>query len=133
MATTGGQPLALTSLIEADLRSLEKLRIKPVFVCPGLPLAKRPPGKNGVDTPRENGIKRDAWENYEEGKVDETVKLLEGTVWTEQRDLFRLVLRIFRHRSVEFIVAPYLTSAQVRTVLLFWFGCHVPTGPRLFL
>ncbi|KAL7412309.1 temperature dependent protein affecting M2 dsRNA replication-domain-containing protein [Mrakia frigida] len=112
-ATTGGLPLMLTSLVEGDLRSLEKLHIKPVFVCPGLPLAKRPPGKGGVDTPRESAMKREAWENYEHGRVDEAVRILEGTTWTEQRDLFRLVLRIFRHRSVEFIVAPYLTSAQL--------------------
>jgi len=110
----------LTSLVEGDLRSLEKLHIKPVFVCPGLPLAKRPPGKGGVDTPRESAMKRDAWENYEHGRVDEAVRILEGTTWTEQRDLFRLVLRIFRHRSVEFIVAPYLTSAQVSACLTFF-------------
>lgn len=109
----------LTSLVEGDLRSLEKLHIKPVFVCPGLPLAKRPPGKGGVDTPRESAMKREAWENYEHGRVDEAVRILEGTTWTEQRDLFRLVLRIFRHRSVEFIVAPYLTSAQVSSAFVF--------------
>lgn len=128
MATTGGYPLSLTSLIESDLRSLEKLHIKPVFICPGLPLARKPPGKGGVDTPRESAMKKDAWENYENGRVEEAVGILEGITWTEQRDLFRLVLRIFRHRSVEFIVAPYLTSAQVRRNLIF-FGSH----PRLGL
>ena len=36
LAATGGPPLALVTRIESDLRVLEKLRIKPVFVFPGL-------------------------------------------------------------------------------------------------
>jgi XPG N-terminal domain len=36
LAASGGLPLALTQRIESDLRALEKLRIKPVFVFPGL-------------------------------------------------------------------------------------------------
>jgi hypothetical protein len=91
-------------------------------------LARKPPsaaaskagggggGVGRVDTPRESAMKKEAWENYENGRVEEAVEILEGVTWTEQRDLFRLVLRIFRHRSVEFIVAPYLTSAQVSIV-----------------
>jgi hypothetical protein len=38
---SGGLPLALTQRIESDLRALEKLRIKPVFVFPGLLPNKR--------------------------------------------------------------------------------------------
>ncbi|KAI6108785.1 hypothetical protein EDD16DRAFT_59761 [Pisolithus croceorrhizus] len=37
LAATGGLPLALTTRIETDLRTLEKLRIKPVFVFPWSP------------------------------------------------------------------------------------------------
>src|SRR5277367_2858859 len=41
LAATGGLPLALTQRIKSDLRALEKLRIKPVFVFPGLIPNKR--------------------------------------------------------------------------------------------
>lgn len=116
VATTGGLPLALPSLIEADLRALEKLRIQPVFVCPGLPLAARPPAKGGVDTPRESALRREAWDHYENGRVDDAVRLLETTTPVHQRDLMRVVLRIFRHRNVEFLIAPYSSAAQVRAV-----------------
>ncbi|KAI0299270.1 hypothetical protein BC826DRAFT_65946 [Russula brevipes] len=34
LAATGGLPLSLATRIESDLRTLEKLRIKPVFVFP---------------------------------------------------------------------------------------------------
>lgn len=117
VATTGGLPLSLTANVEADLRALEKLRIKPVFVCSGLPLASRPPTRGGVDTPRESALRAQAWEHYEAGRVDEAVRLLEGTTPVHQRDLMRVVLRIFRHRQVEFLIAPYTSAAQVRRSL----------------
>ena len=66
LAATGGLPLALTQRIEAVLRTLEKLRIKPVFVLPGLLPAKRwkQPQHHGE---WEGGCKarRGAWAKYE--------------------------------------------------------------------
>jgi XPG N-terminal domain len=41
LLAAGGLPLALTQRIESDLRALEKLRIKPVFVFPGVLPNKR--------------------------------------------------------------------------------------------
>lgn len=121
LAATGGLPLALTQRIESDLRALEKLRIKPVFVFPGLIPNKR--GKqqgqqqnSGFDQNEVNDAcrdRREAWNKYELGLEDAATKLFEGRSGLQQWDLWRMVLRIFRHRNVEFIIAPYVAWAQV--------------------
>ncbi|KAF8603854.1 XPG I-region protein [Ceratobasidium sp. AG-I] len=117
LAATGGLPLSLASRIESDLRALEKLHIKPVFVFPGLPPSKR----ITKNTPQQHAAKqmeaiqarRDAWTHYESGNTDQATKLFESKSNIEQWDLWRSVLRIFRHRNVEFIIAPYSSLAQL--------------------
>ncbi|CEL61674.1 putative protein C139,01c OS=Schizosaccharomyces pombe (strain 972 / ATCC 24843) GN=SPAC139.01c PE=1 SV=2 [Rhizoctonia solani AG-1 IB] len=117
LAATGGIPLSLSSRIEQDLRALEKLHIKPVFVFPGLPPSKR----ISKNTPQQNAAKqmeavqarRDAWNHYEAGRNEQAAKLFESKSTVEQWDLWRPVLRIFRHRNVEFIIAPYSSLAQL--------------------
>ncbi|KAJ7080750.1 XPG I-region protein [Mycena belliarum] len=113
LAATGGLPLALTQRIEADLRTLEKLRIKPVFVFPGLTPNRR--WKANAPTEHNDACRdrRDAWAKYEAGQEDAATKLFEGRSSFAQWDLWRMVLRIFRHRNVEFIVAPYVAWAQL--------------------
>ena len=115
LAATGGLPLALTQRIESDIRALEKLRIKPVFVFSGLMPNRR--GKlhqqqqfESNDATRD---RRDAWTKYESGQEDAATKLFEGRSGIHQWDLWKMVLRIFRHRNVEFIIAPYVSWAQV--------------------
>lgn len=135
LAATGGLPLALTQRIEADLRTLEKLRIKPVFVFPGLLPAKRwkPPQQHGE---WEEGCKarRDAWAKYENGQEEAASKLFEGRSGLQPWDLWRMVLRIFRHRNVEFLVAPYVGWAQVRALyLLNSFRGTLLTHPEAYL
>ena len=120
VAATGGIPLALVARIEADLRSMESLRIRPVFVFAGLPASARPPQK-GMDplAARETNIKDEAWMHYENGEVDRAIMTLtqiRGGAWTDWRDLVRSILRIFRHRFVEYLVAPYMEFAQVSPV-----------------
>ncbi|KAF9553670.1 PIN domain-like protein [Agrocybe pediades] len=113
LAATGGLPLALTQRIEADLRALEKLRIKPVFVFPGLIPNKRwksPHNPEHIEACRD---RRDAWAKYEQGQEDAATKLFEGRSSFAQWDLWRMVLRIFRHRNVEFLIAPYVAWAQL--------------------
>ncbi|TFK39539.1 PIN domain-like protein [Crucibulum laeve] len=112
LAATGGLPLALTQRIESDLRALEKLRIKPVFVFPGLIPNKR---KHNPHAEHNEACRdrRDAWAKYEAGQEDAATKLFEGRSSFAQWDLWRMVLRIFRHRNVEFIIAPYVAWAQV--------------------
>lgn len=114
LAATGGLPLALTTRIESDLRTLEKLRIKPVFVFPGLLPSKR--WKQYQHHMEHNDgcrDRREAWAKYEAGQEDAAIKLFEGRSGLQQWDLWRMVLRIFRHRNVEFLVAPYVAWAQL--------------------
>lgn len=112
LAATGGLPLALSTRVESDLRALEKLRIKPVFIFSGLSPNKR--WKQNIHEFNEAcRDRRDAWSKYEAGQEDAATKLFEGRSNFAHWDLWRMVLRIFRQRNVEFIVAPYLSWAQV--------------------
>ncbi|KAF8748363.1 Temperature dependent protein affecting M2 dsRNA replication [Rhizoctonia solani] len=117
LAATGGIPLSLASRIEQDLRALEKLHIKPVFVFPGLPpnkrISKNTPQQNAAKQMEAAQARRDAWNCYESGRNDQATKLFESRSNVEQWDLWRPVLRIFRHRNVEFIIAPYSSLAQL--------------------
>lgn len=119
LAATGGLPLALTTRIESDLRTLEKLRIKPVFVFPGLLPSKR--WKQYQYHSEHNDAcrdRREAWSKYEASQEEAAIKFFEGRSGLQQWDLWRMVLRIFRHRNVEFLVAPYVGWAQVDRNLL---------------
>lgn len=118
LAATGGLPLALTSRIESDLRTLEKLRIKPVFVFPGLLPNRRWKQQQHQQHELNEAMRdrREAWSKYEAGQEDAATKLFEARSGLQQWDLWRMVLRIFRHRNVEFIVAPYVAWAQVRSL-----------------
>jgi hypothetical protein len=115
LAATGGLPLGLTTRIESDLRTLEKLRIKPVFVFPGLTPNKRTRhvqrDAEQQDACRDRNL---AWSKYESGQEEAATKLFEGRSGLTHWDLWRPVLRIFRNRNVEFLVAPYVAWAQVR-------------------
>ncbi|KAJ8509502.1 hypothetical protein ONZ45_g8339 [Pleurotus djamor] len=113
LAATGGLPLALTQRIESDLRALEKLRIKPVFVFPGLSPNKRWKPHNQIEYNDACRDRREAWAKYENGQEEAAAKLFENRNGLSQWDVWRMVLRIFRHRNVEFIVAPYIAWAQL--------------------
>lgn len=108
--------MALTQRIESDLRTLEKLRIKPVFVFPGLIPNKRWKQNHHLEHNEACRDRRDAWAKYEAGLEEAATKLFEGRSSFAQWDLWRMVLRIFRHRNVEFIVAPYTAWSQVSFV-----------------
>ncbi|KAF7983678.1 hypothetical protein HWV62_19583 [Athelia sp. TMB] len=113
LAATGGLPLALTQRIESDLRALEKLRIKPVFVFPGLIPNKRWKAHHHIEHQDACRDRANAWAKYEAGQEDAATKLFESRSGLAQWDLWRMVLRIFRHRNVEFIIAPYVAWAQL--------------------
>nr|ODN90857.1 XPG domain-containing protein [Cryptococcus depauperatus CBS 7855] len=121
VAATGGLPLAIVLKIENDLRALERQGIKPVFVFSGLPLASRPPPKGpDAKAERENIIKNEAWALYDQGEplaaVEKLVQFNNGN-FVDQKDLLRSIMRLFRHRFVEFVVAPYLGFAQLAYLL----------------
>ena len=121
IASTGGLPLSLANRIESDLRQLDKAGIKPVFVFSGLPLASRPPSKGpNAHVEKENMVKNEAWAFYEDGQVDRAVVALtqvNGGIWVETQDVVRLILRAFKHRFVEYVIAPYLAPAQLSYLL----------------
>lgn len=121
LAATGGLPLTLTQRIESDLRILEKLRIKPVFVFPGLMPNRRWKHQQQHYHEQNEACKdrREAWAKYEAGQEDAATKLFESRSNLQQWDLWKMVLRIFRHRNVENMVAPYLSWAQVRLISTF--------------
>ncbi len=111
LPATGGLPLALTARLEADLKAFEKLKITPVFVFPGIFTSKRVRFESlQEDECRDRKL---AWDKYEGGLTDEATKLFEGKSNITQWDLWRAVLRIFRIRNVEYIVAPYIAWSQV--------------------
>lgn len=111
VAALGGAPLALISHIENDLRTLERNRIKPVFVLSGItPVRKTRPFEREDAGGR---LRAAAWEAYEEGNVEKMQDLLTQSASTDINDVVRSVLRAFRHRNVEFLVAPYLATAQL--------------------
>lgn len=107
----GGSPLALISHIENDLRALEKAKVKPVFVLGGIHPARRSK-PFAFEDPRVDE-RRMAWECYERGDVDGTYLHLSRSNSVQVPDLVRAVLRAFRHRNVEFLVAPYLAEGQL--------------------
>ncbi|KAG8788712.1 hypothetical protein FRC12_014285 [Ceratobasidium sp. 428] len=117
LAATGGLPLSLASRIESDLRALEKLHIKPVFVFPGLSpnkrISKMTPQQQASKQMEAAQARRDAWNCYENNLTEQATKLFESRSNVDQWDLWRPVLRIFRHRNVEFIIAPYSSLAQL--------------------
>jgi hypothetical protein len=90
-------------------------------VFSGLPLASRPPSKGpNAHAEKENAVKNEAWGFYEDGQVDRAVVALtqvNGGMWVELQDVVRLILRAFKHRFVEYVIAPYSSSAQLSYLL----------------
>ena len=113
LAATGGLPLALVSRIESDLRVLEKLRIKPVFVFSGISPNKKIRPHLQQEYQEAMRDRQNAWGKYENGLEEQATKLFEGRANLVQWDVWRMVLRVFRHRNVEYLIAPYISWAQV--------------------
>jgi XPG N-terminal domain len=111
VSALGGCPLGLPARIESDLKTLEKMGIKPVFVFGGVPLARKERPLNVEDTRPHK--RHQAWDFYEKGKVDQaTIAFGQGTT-TDINDILRIVHRAFKHRRVEFLTSPYLAASQV--------------------
>ncbi|SHO77073.1 Similar to S.cerevisiae protein MKT1 (Protein similar to nucleases that forms a complex with Pbp1p) [Malassezia sympodialis ATCC 42132] len=107
----GGPPLALVSHIEEDLRVLEQHRIKPVFVLNGLSPAKRTRPFSYED--RRPGLRNRAWEAYEAGNVTLANQNFAASNSVHFPDLYRSVLRMIRHRQIDYVVAPYQATGQL--------------------
>lgn len=145
VAALGGSPLALISHIENDLRSLERSRIKPVFVLSGLPPSPSPssnPNPNPSNPSQKNRNqpqqppptvpavaqkyfaeedwriheRNKGWESYDKADLESMNQAFARSDSLEILDLVRNVLRALRHRNVEYLVAPYMASGQVSRV-----------------
>jgi formylglycine-generating enzyme required for sulfatase activity len=69
---------------------------------------------------REKKAKEDAWDLYERGEPVKAAAMLgsiRGNNWPDYRDVVRSVLRVFKHRLVEYIIAPYLEQSQVSPIV----------------
>ncbi|TRM65452.1 XPG I-region protein [Schizophyllum amplum] len=113
LAATGGLPLTLSTRVEADLRAFEKHHIKPVFVFPGVSPGKRPRFLYNQEYEAVCRDRKDAWSKYEAGQEEAAQQMFAGRHGLNHWDVWRMVLRIFRNRNVEFIVAPYFAWAQL--------------------
>lgn len=111
VAALGGAPIALIHHIENDLRALERARVKPFFIFNGIPPNKRLRPFSYEDQKVKQ--RHRAWEAYESGDVDAAHSLLSSSNSLYYPDLYRAILRAFRHRNVEFMIAPYLASGQL--------------------
>lgn len=90
---------------------MQSAGVKPVFVFSGItPLEKERPFL--AEDPR-TWRRAQAWEHYEQGRVPQAQAEFGNSNPVVPQDVMRIVLRIFKQRSVEFVVAPYLAWAQL--------------------
>lgn len=108
----GGAPLTLASRVLEDLKTLENEHIKPVFVLDGLPPAQR--GRPLATDDLRAATRQEAWEHYENGRLDQAMQSFRRASHLSPRDMMRVVHRMFRQRRVEALAAPYLAPSQVR-------------------
>lgn len=114
VAALGGAPLALITHVENDIRYLERCRIRPVFILSGLPPStRRTQRPSFLDDTHKAALRAQAWDAYDEGDVARMQDLLTSSRSTDISEVVRSVLRAFRHRNVEFLVAPYLAGGQM--------------------
>jgi hypothetical protein len=62
-----------------------------------------------------------AWGHYEDNDTDKTIEVLKtikGGAYPDHRDEIRSLLRLFKQRYVEYLVAPYLEQSQVSHFLV---------------
>lgn len=110
--SAGAHPSFPSAEIEGDLKSLEKAGVKPVFVFNGI-TPKDYERPFGADEPKA-WRRASAWENYEQGRVfPQAQQEFAASAPVVPADVMRMVHRLFKQRSVEFVVAPYLAWAQL--------------------
>lgn len=82
-----------------------------MFVFPGLtPQEKERPF---IAEDPKTWRRAQAWEHYEQGRVPQSQAEFGASSPVVPQDVMRMVHRLFKQRSVEFVVAPYLAWAQL--------------------
>lgn len=116
VSVTGGAPLNAYPVLEAQLRALEGLRIKPVFVFPGLsPIKKDRPFVGPTPDVHQAKLRtRDlGWDRYIHADQQGAMAAFAQSSSVQPSDVFNQVHRLFRTRQVEYLVSPYLSWAQL--------------------
>ena len=116
VSVTGGAPLHTYPVMEAQLRTLEAHKIKPVFVFQGLsPVKKERPFLGPLPDVHQTRLRmRDqGWERYVRGDQEGAIETFANSSSVQPSDLSNQIHRLFRQRQVEYLVAPYLSWAQL--------------------
>ncbi|KAM0755876.1 hypothetical protein T439DRAFT_295879 [Meredithblackwellia eburnea MCA 4105] len=111
LAATGGSPLTINADIERDLKILETVKVKPIFVFNGITPKEY---ERPFSSDEHKGWRRNqGWDRYENGSLPEAQYEFAQSQPTIPQDVTRAVHRLFKPRAVEFVVAPYLASGQL--------------------
>lgn len=109
----GGLPFGYKAVIEATVKTLRELDIKPYFVFSGLSAAIKDPNAYFAryeEAMRMHGL---AWKSYDSGDGQTAVELFGKSEYTKPEDLFRLVQETLQELGVKYLVAPYGSCAQL--------------------
>lgn len=111
----GGLPFSLGRIVNAQLDTLKKHGIKPVFVFSGLNLQK------DDFAPSEAASRKldEAWRHYEANNAQMAVEAFRTCGAIKAQDLFRFLQSILKEREVPWVVAPYTATAQVMHLYMF--------------
>ncbi|OLL23138.1 hypothetical protein NEOLI_000562 [Neolecta irregularis DAH-3] len=110
-SVVGGYPITITTRIHQELEQLMSYDIEMVFVFNGIDKNRH---EQGLHADKGLAMRRaQAWDMIEKGKVAEAHKELNLTGQFKMSDFDHLFIEILRARSIDFIVAPYSSLAQL--------------------
>ena len=117
----GGFPLALIDQIEHDVAALKEHNITPLFVFDGLPVAISAVDKpfTGASQSAASALasqkRSQAWDEYDRGHGEQAVRQFDevGTFDLQHQYGTRAIIKYFIEKELEFVVAPYTSSAQL--------------------
>lgn len=107
---TGSAPVGLKTRILRDLSIFEQNKIEPFFVFDGLNLISR---NRKISDENYARMRDEAWKSYNEGKYQQASNEFGLLVNTETSSLYKILINILLEKKMEFLVAPYLSWAQL--------------------
>lgn len=111
----GGSPFCYRKAVEDDIALLRQHGVTPIFVFNGLDFVnKSKPDSLSVDSKR---VQDEAWHHYLSGDSKKTVADF-GKAKYPIDIMTRPLQKILIENKVEFIVAPYSATAQVRPLAM---------------
>ncbi|KAG4301766.1 hypothetical protein PCK1_001742 [Pneumocystis canis] len=107
---TASMPVGLRTQILRDLSILEQNKIEPFFVFDGLSLVTKDKKNWNKDYSR---IRTEAWKNYDQGKLQQALNEFSLSANIQVSSLSKILINILLEKKIEFLVAPYLSWAQL--------------------